>query len=189
MNSPDETRADIDLLKRIVARDHRALADLYDRHNQLLFGLILRILKDRGDAEEVLQEAFIQVWTRAETYDTALGSPVGWLVGIARHRAIDRLRGIAVRTRAAEESAAPAPPPVRTPEVDAWLGEQQREVRQALAALPPDQRELIEAAYFGGLTQSELAARFKLPLGTVKTRVRTGLLSLRGLLQHIAIEQ
>jgi RNA polymerase sigma-70 factor (ECF subfamily) len=187
MQSAEETRADIALLGRLTAGDQGALGELYDRHSRLLFGLILRILKERGDAEEILQEVFVQAWTRADTYRAALGSPAGWLVGIARNRAIDRLRMNAVRRRAVEQVTTPAPP-TQTPESQASMSERQRGVRAALASLPAEQRDLIEHAYFEGLTQSELAARFDLPLGTIKTRVRTGLLALRGLLQGSVIE-
>jgi RNA polymerase sigma-70 factor (ECF subfamily) len=183
---PDETRADVALLERMMARDQRALAELYDRHARLLFGLLLRILRSRSDAEEVLQEVFVQAWTRTDTYNVSLGSPAGWLIGIARIRPIDRLRNNAVRSRTAEQ--APPPPAVETPEARAAATERQRDVSRALASLPLEQRELIEHAYFEGLTQSELADRFKLPLGTVKTRVRTGLSTLRGLLQRSLLE-
>jgi len=182
----EETRADVALLERITARDQRALAELYDRHARLLFGLLLRILRSRADAEEVLQEVFVQAWTRTDTYNVSLGSPAGWLIGIARNRAIDRLRNNAVRSRTVEQ--APLPPAVETPEARAAATERQRDVSRALASLPLEQRELIEHAYFEGLTQSELADRFKLPLGTVKTRVRTGLSTLRGLLQRSLLE-
>ena len=192
MQRQEDSRADaaldIAILERIVRRDERAVGELYDRHHRLLFGLILRILRDRSESEEVLQEVFMQVWTRAATYNVALGSPAGWLVRIARNRAIDRLRANTVRLRAVEE----APPPVDatvTPEVQATQSEQQRAVAGALDALPPDQRVLIEQAYFLGLTQSELAERFKLPLGTVKTRIRTGMLALREHLGRAFIEQ
>jgi RNA polymerase sigma-70 factor (ECF subfamily) len=163
------------------------VGDLYDRHHRLLFGLILRILKDRSEAEEVLQEVFVQVWLRADSYNAALGSPAGWLVRVARNRAIDRLRANASRVRALD--AAPLPPPADNPETCAAQSEQQRSVARALGALPHDQRELIEHAYFLGLTQTELAARFRLPLGTVKTRIRTGMLALRQQLQQTLIEQ
>jgi RNA polymerase sigma-70 factor, ECF subfamily len=182
----DETRADVALLERMAARDERALAELYDRHARLIFGLILRILRSRPDAEDVLQEVFVQAWTRTDTYNVSLGSPAGWLIGIARNRAIDRLRNAAVRSRTAEQ--APLPPQVETPEARAATSERQRDVARALASLPPEQRELIEQAYFEGLTQSELAERFKLPLGTVKTRMRTGLSTLRGMLQRSLLE-
>src|SRR5215468_1199074 len=110
-----DVRADISLIERIVARDGRAVGDLYDRHHRLLFGLILRILRDRSESEEILQEVFLQVWTRAETYNVALGSPAGWLVRIARNRAIDRLRANAVRVRAVDAAPVALDAPV-TPE-------------------------------------------------------------------------
>jgi RNA polymerase sigma-70 factor (ECF subfamily) len=182
----EETRTDIALLDRIVARDERAVGGLYDRHNRLLFGLILRILRDRSEAEEVLQEVFLLVWTRAETYNVALGSPAAWLVRIARNCAIDRLRSNAVRVRAVE--SAPPPAPAESPESSASVSEQQRAVRKVLETLPSDQRTLIEHAYYMGLTQSELAERFRLPLGTVKTRVRTGMMALREQLSRVFIE-
>jgi RNA polymerase sigma-70 factor (ECF subfamily) len=184
MQSPDDTRADIALLDRIVARDERAIAELYDAHSRLLYGLILRILRDRSETEEVLQEVFVLVWTRAETYNVGLGSPAAWLVRIARNRAIDRLRANSVRLRAVE--SAPLPESAASPETQAVESERQRVVGRALEALPPDQRLLIEHAYFVGLTQSELAERFKLPLGTVKTRIRTGMIALRQQLSQMA---
>jgi RNA polymerase sigma-70 factor (ECF subfamily) len=183
----EDARGDIALIERIVARDEQAVADLYDRHCRLLFGLILRIIRDRSEAEEILQEVFVQVWTRSETYNVSLGPPAAWLVRIARNRAIDRLRANSVRLRAVE--SAPEPPAAESPEARASLTEQQRAVARALDSLPPDQRLLIEQAYFLGLTQSELAERFKLPLGTVKTRIRTGMLALREQLSQVAIEQ
>jgi RNA polymerase sigma-70 factor, ECF subfamily len=186
VHSEDAT-ADIALIERIVARDERAVADLYDRHNRLLFGLILRILRDRAEAEEVLQEVFVLVWTRAGTYNVALGSPAAWLVRVARNRAIDRLRANSVRLRGME--SAPMPEAVESPESRASTSEQQRAVVRALDALPPDQRELIEQAYYLGLTQSELADRFKLPLGTVKTRIRSGMQALRQRLSETFIVQ
>ena len=181
--SVDDARADVAILDRIVARDEQAVGDLYDRHSRLLYGLILRILKDRGEAEEVLQEVFVLVWTRAETYNVALGSPAAWLVRVARNRAIDRLRSNAVRVRAVE--AAPMPAAVPNPEVRAAESERLRAMTRALDALPDEQRVLIEQAYYLGRTQAELAERFQLPLGTVKTRMRTGLIALRERLSQI----
>ena len=185
LNASEETRCDIALVQRVVARDATAIGELYDRHSRLLYGLILRIVRDRSEAEEILQEAFVQLWTRAETYDANVGPPVAWLVRIARNRAIDRMRANAVRAKTVE--ATPMPPPAESPEARAVLSEQQRAVARALEGLPPDQRQLIEDAYFQGLTQSELAERFNLPLGTVKTRVRTGMMTLRRELKHIMV--
>ena len=191
MQTSEETRADVVLLDRIVARDASAVAELYDRHSRLLFSLILRILRDRQEAEEVLQEVFLAAWTRAETYNVALGSPAGWLVGIARNRGIDRLRAKGVRDRVIDPSQPSASQPstvADSPESWAERSEQQRVVVRALDALPAEQRELIEHAYFLGLTHSELAARFQVPLGTVKTRIRTGMLALRQQLAEASIE-
>jgi RNA polymerase sigma-70 factor, ECF subfamily len=181
-----DTTADAALVERMAARDERALGELYDRHSRLLFGLTLRILRDRAEAEEVLHEAFMAAWTRAATYNRALGSPVAWLVSIARNRSIDRLRSARLR-------AAMAEPPAdlhggESPESTASLGEQQREVARALATLQPEQRRLIEEAFFQGFTHSELAERFQLPLGTVKTRIRSGMLALRDELSRAFIE-
>ena len=181
----EESAADLALIRRAVARDEQAIAELYDRHSRLLFGLILRVLQNRSEAEDVLQEVFLSVWTKADSYRPSLGSPVGWLVGIARNRAIDRLRSNIVRLRTTEVSYAPTS--VDNPEVEAARGERQRDVARALNTLPPDQRVLIEEAYFRGLTQSELAIRFGLPLGTVKTRVRNGMLVLRQQLGESAL--
>lgn len=183
----DPAGIDLALMKRIVARDAGALGDLYDRHNRLLFGLLLRILGQRHDAEEVLQEVFIAVWNRSESYKGVLGSPLGWLVGIARNRAVDRLRSNAVRLKTAEATTAD-PIVIETPEMCAEFSERQRKVADALGTLPRDQRELIEQAYFLGLTQSELAERHRLPLGTVKTRIRTGMQTLRQSLSQLQIQ-
>jgi len=131
MQTSEETRVDIALLGRIVTGDEPALGELYDRHGRMLFGLLLRILKQRGDAEEVLQEVFVQAWTRAETYNAALGTPAGWLIGIARNRAIDRLRTNAAGLRAAEQTKPPHA--IETPETSASTSEDRREVRRALA--------------------------------------------------------
>jgi RNA polymerase sigma-70 factor, ECF subfamily len=183
----DEVNTDAALVVRVIARDPNALGELYDRHNRLLFGLILRILKNREEAEEVLQEVFVQTWTKASSYHSALGSPAGWLVGIARNRSIDRLRANAVRVRTCE--TAPTPLAVETPEAHASLGEQRLDIERALEALPSEQRDLIEHAYFFGLTHSELADHFRLPLGTVKTRIRSGMQALRGRLEGRLIQQ
>ena len=184
-SSAENPGVDIELLDRIVARDQTAVGALYDRHSRLLYGLILRIVRDRAEAEEVLQEVFLLVWDKAGTYNVALGSPAGWLVRIARNRAIDRIRANGVRARATE--AAPPPLPIESPEAQAAVSQQQHVVTRALETLPHEQRDLIEQAFFLGLTHSELAERFRLPLGTVKTRIRTGMQALRGQLEQLAM--
>ena len=180
---------DLSLVQRIVARDPAALAALYDRHSRLLFGLVLRIVRDRGEAEEILQEAFVRVWTRAESYDARMGGPLPWIVRVARNRAIDRLRARRVRAivdapaldMAALEATAPASG-IQSPEAAVLDSERRQKLTGALAGLPGEQRQLIEAAFFEGYTHSELAQRFELPLGTVKTRIRLGMTKLRQLL-------
>ena len=158
-----------------------ALGELYDRHNRLLFSLILRILRDRGESEDVLQEVFVRVWDRADSYSQALGTPSAWLVRIARNRAIDRLRSRQVRANVAESHDDPPvaadPSLAANPEQLARTAEHRRAIVAALDQLPAEQRTLIDAAYFEGYTQSELAERFDLPLGTVKTRIRTAMQS------------
>jgi RNA polymerase sigma factor (sigma-70 family) len=175
------------LLRRIADHDSEALAELYDRHAALLFALIVRILHDRAEAEDALQDVFIRVWQRAETYNPVFGTPIAWLVRIARNRAIDRLR-----RRAASPATEPAAAVVHdvedhTPGPDrmAMTGEQRRVINGALSVLAPDDRRLIECAFFEGYTQTELAERFGLPLGTVKTRIRRGMQTLRDQLQQI----
>lgn len=188
IQNPESIRLDVTLVSRIAARDAGAVGELYDRHSRLLYGLILRILRDRSEAEEVLQEVFVLVWNRVDTYNAVLGSPAAWLIGIARNRAIDRLRSNTVRLRALE-SARFEFPPSEDPETSASLSEQQRAVMRALDAIPREQRQLIEEAYYLGFTHSELAARHQLPLGTVKTRIRNGLLALRDQLSQPLVEQ
>jgi RNA polymerase sigma-70 factor (ECF subfamily) len=176
-SDPDQSFADIALLERIITRDQLALAELYDRHSRLLFTVIARIVRDRAEAEEVLQEVFLAVWTKAATYSSPLGSPIGWLVRLARNRAIDHFRTSGVRARTLE--SVEAPPRDDNPEQAATRNQERRRVRSALDTLPDEQRALIEQAYFQGMTHSELAQAFALPLGTVKTRVRAGMQALR----------
>ena len=124
-------QSDCALLERIAGRDAGAVGELYDRHSRLLYGLILRIVRDRSEAEEILQEVFVLVWNRVTTYNPGLGPPAAWLVGIARNRAIDRLRANSARRRAIE-SARIDVESNENPETDALVGEQQRAIRQAL---------------------------------------------------------
>src|SRR5688572_15292277 len=189
MHATDST--DVDLLQRIAARDTAALGELYDRHCRLVFGLVLRVLRDRAEAEEILQEAFVRVWKRAEVYDARVGAPLPWLVRLARNCAIDRLRALRVRAAvnlpAVDASVPETAPPdsdVPTPETDLLAAERRRTVSAALSTLPPEQRRLIEAAFFEGYTHTELAQRFDLPLGTVKTRIRVGMIAMRQRLEH-----
>jgi RNA polymerase sigma-70 factor, ECF subfamily len=175
------------LLLRIADHDSRALAELYDRHAHLLFTLIVRILRDRAEAEDALQDVFLRVWQRADTYNPVFGTPLAWLVRIARNRAIDRLRRVGASpiaepaAEAGRDIAVPSP----APDEAAVAGQQQKAIAGAMSLLQPDERRLIECAFFEGYTQSELAAKFALPLGTVKTRIRRGMQMLREQLQQI----
>jgi RNA polymerase sigma-70 factor (ECF subfamily) len=178
----DDPQTDVVLLHRIAARDNAAVAELYDRHNRLLYGLILRILRNRDEAEDVLQEVFVTIWTRAGTYDMTLGSPLAWLVRVARNRAIDRLRSRQVADRALDSVPLPLSP-AGDPETGAAQRQEQETMARALAALPGEQRTLIEHAFYLGWTHAELASRFELPLGTVKTRIRRGMMALRDAMQ------
>lgn len=170
---------DVDLIKAIAARDEVALAQLYDRYRVILFGLLMRILNNREEAEDVLQELFLQVWRKAADFDENRGRPFTWLVTLGRSRGIDRLRTLAVRERVVEAGALEAIEDVSDAASDAFRSEQRGLVNDALAQLPDDQKRPLMLAYFDGLTQSEIATRLGAPLGTIKTRMRTGLMKMR----------
>ena len=173
---------DVALLSAIGARDEVALAQLYDRYRAILFGLLMRILNNREEAEDVLQEVFLQVWRKAEDFDENRGRPFTWLVTLARSRGIDRLRTLAARERVAEAGAREPSEEISDAATDAFKSEQRGLVSDALAKLPDEQKRPIMLAYFEGLTQSEIATNLGAPLGTVKTRMRTGMIRLRELL-------
>jgi RNA polymerase sigma-70 factor (ECF subfamily) len=174
--------SDILLLKAIAARDEAALAELYDRYDRILFGLLMRILNNREEAEDVLQEVFLQVWRKAADFDESRGRPFTWLVTLARSRGIDRLRTLASRERVAEAGAREVTEEISDAATDAFKSEQRGLVSNALATLPDEQKRPIMLAYFDGLTQSEIARHLGAPLGTVKTRMRMGMIRLRELL-------
>lgn len=174
---------DVDLLKAIAAKDEAALGQLYDRYRLILFGVLVRILSNREEAEDVLQEVFLQVWRRAADFDENRGRPFTWLVTLARSRGIDRLRSLASRERAAVASVSDASEEdVSDAASDAIRSEQRGVVNTALSQLPEEQKRPLMLAYFDGLTQSEIATQLGAPLGTVKTRMRSGMAKLRELL-------
>lgn len=178
----DRDISDAELLRAVARGDESALATLYDRYAAILLGLLLRILHSRAEAEDVLQEVYLQVWRRASDFDEARGRAFTWLVTLARSRGIDRLRALGSRDRAANASAAEPSEQVGDASADALRSEQGEIVRDALAQLSEDQRTTLLLAYHEGLTQTEIAERLKQPLGTVKTRTRAGLQKLRELL-------
>jgi RNA polymerase sigma-70 factor, ECF subfamily len=174
--------ADVDLLHAIARGDEAALASLYDRYRVILFGLLVRILSSREEAEDILQEVFIQVWRRAADFDESRGKPFTWLVTLTRSRAIDRLRQRSARERVAQASALESPAEASDAVAETYRSEQREIVAGALSQLPEEQRQTLLLAYFEGLTQSEIAKRLGAPLGTIKTRMRSGMIKLRELL-------
>jgi RNA polymerase sigma-70 factor (ECF subfamily) len=173
---------DVELLKAVARGDEQALAQLYDNYRVILFGLLIRILNSREEAEDVLQEVFLQVWRRARDFDETRGKPFTWLVTLARSRAIDRLRSLGARDRVAQASVREAAEEVSDAARDTFRSEQRALVTSALSQLPEEQKRPLVLAYFDGLTQSEIAAKLGAPLGTVKTRMRAGMIKLRELL-------
>jgi RNA polymerase sigma-70 factor (ECF subfamily) len=175
--------SDAELLHAVAGGDEAALASVYDRYASILLGLLLRILRSRPEAEDVLQEVFLQVWRRAKDFDESRGRAFTWLVTLARSRAIDRLRSLDSRDRAATAAAAEPSEEIGDASVDAVRAEQSEIVRGALAQLSEEQRTTLLLAYEEGLTQTEIAARLKQPLGTVKTRTRAALAHLAEVLE------
>jgi RNA polymerase sigma-70 factor (ECF subfamily) len=176
---------DVESLRLVVSGDQAAAAGLYDRHSRGLYSLILRIVGDEREAEDVLQEVFVQAFRQAGRYDASRGVVAAWLLMMARSRAIDRLRARRTRVegRTGEVQVLNDVPDSQPDVASAMLGEEQtRLVRQALDELPLLQRMAIELAYYEGLSHSEIAQRLEQPLGTVKTRIRLGLLKLRDVL-------
>jgi len=180
-----ETRARdqdlISLVQRVATGDQSALATLYDTTNRLVYGLVLRVLGDVSSAEEVLLDVYTQVWRQAASYDANRGAPLAWLTTIARSRAIDRLRSGWQDQRRKEslDVLGDTPAGSASPEEMTVASERQKFVREALNSLTPEQREVIELAYYSGLSHSEIAAKLNQPLGTVKTRTRLGMMKLR----------
>lgn len=169
-------------LSASAAGDQTAFTRFYDQTHRQVYGLLFRILKTAALAEEVLLDVYLQVWRQAGAYEAARGSVLAWLLTIARSRALDRWRASAAQRQESDDLEVVSVTVAATgvsPEESSLLSERSRLVRQALAQLSPEQRLLIETAYFEGLSHQELAEQFALPLGTVKTRIRSGMLVLR----------
>jgi RNA polymerase sigma-70 factor, ECF subfamily len=159
------------LVRRLQSGDPDALAQLYDAYAGVVGALAQRILRDAAEAEEVVQEVFMQAWRQAGRFDPRRGTLAAWLVTMSRSRALDRVRRRAVRRESSEEDA---PPASSGPGLEGRLA-----VRAALTTLSPDQRLALELAFYDGLTHAEIAHRLGQPLGTIKTRIRTAMLRLR----------
>ncbi len=183
---PTAEALQVDLLRRVAQGELPALSEFYDQTATPLFSLALRILADHAEAEEVIQDVFVQVWEKAAAFDPLLGSPFQWAFGITRHRAIDRLRNRQRRARLIEElleKGAAEAPASASPDAEAVEVESAASVRGALVNLPDDQRQAIELSFFAGMTHAEIATALNEPLGTVKARIRRGLLKLREALE------
>lgn len=184
MNSTDAQQIDVGLLERIARQDEHALEQLYDRYSKLLFSVIFRVVRIREESENILQEVFLQVWQRAETYNPRLGTPCIWLIQIARNKSIDYWRSKSARMRNQEtriddtrEITMMRNP--ADPHELASSSQTSKFVQDALSRLSDTQRELIELAYYEGYSQSELSEKFSMPLGTVKSRMRAAMIALR----------
>ena len=172
-------------LARVADGDESAFAQFYRRFSTPVFSMLFKMLGNQHDAEEVLQSSFLQIWQKAATFDASRSAPFTWLVMIARNRALDRLRARQRRTRL-EESAAQDPEPFTgaTDAAPGMQGDTRSLLEGALVKIPGDQRQAIELAFFHGLTHDEISVHLGEPLGTVKARIRRGMLRLRDLVTH-----
>ena len=186
VNEQENQERDVDLLRQIAAGDRAAFAEFYDRHVTLMFSVASKILNDATDAEDVVQEAFVQIWEKAGKFDPKLGKAASWAAILARNKAIDRIRASQRRSRLAEEAGLEfsVAAEVNDTANDAIHGnEKAKLIQSAIIELPMEQRSAIELAYFSGLTQNEISEKLNQPLGTVKARIRRGLLKLRDQLE------
>jgi RNA polymerase sigma-70 factor (ECF subfamily) len=184
VTNSERARTDADLLQRIARDDRQAFEELYERFSRPLYATALRILNDSAEAQDIVQDTFLALWEKAATYESARGSAFAWAVTLTRNRAIDRIR---MRSRRAEllsaatDEEAGLKPTATGPDSAAKLlsKEHATVLRAAVASLPAEQKQAVDLAFFGGLTQQEIATRLSEPLGTVKARIRRGLLKLR----------
>ncbi len=178
---------DEELMQRLSYRDLRAFEALYDRYGDLVYSTCLRVVRDAQLAEDIVQEVFLRLWRKPESYVAQRGRFPTWLLSVTRNRSVDEIRSRGRRQRhentspQQQERELPAGQE-QDPALSAQLADEQRLIRAALAELPEEQRLAIELAYFGGLTQQEIAAKLSQPLGTVKTRIRLGMQKLRNAL-------
>ncbi|RLT44345.1 MAG: sigma-70 family RNA polymerase sigma factor [Chloroflexi bacterium] len=190
---PLDEQTDDELVAGLAAGRIASLERLYDRYSSLVFSVSLRVLYDWQLAEDVTQEVFLRLWQRPESFDPTRGRLLSWLMSVTRNRAIDERRKLSRRARS-EDQADPLPELAEhgadgDPPVALALAEVRRAVRGAMQSLPPSQRQVVELAYFGGLTQVEISERIGVPLGTVKTRVRLAMQKLRQALDEAQVER
>lgn len=188
VNEQESTDRDIELLRQIAAGDRASFAEFYDRHSTLMFSVACRILNNTSEAEDVLQEAFVQIWEKAAIFNPELGQASSWAAILVRNKAIDRIRTSKRRTRLAEEAGAEQDAAANvedTANETIYGREKAKLVQSAIVELPVEQRQAIELAFFSGLTQDEISKKLNQPLGTIKARIRRGLLKLRDQLEGI----
>ncbi|HYM21351.1 MAG TPA: sigma-70 family RNA polymerase sigma factor [Candidatus Kapabacteria bacterium] len=184
-------KSDEEILSAIAEKDSAAVAELYDRYSRLIYGALLRMLRSTDDAEDVLQEVFVQVWLKAGTYKPDLGAPKFWLVRIAHNRAINLIRSKRAKMKQTEIPIPDTDSPAAAELVAADLfaetsnAEESAYTVRAMNKLPKDQAQLLDMAFFQGYSHSEISEKTNLPLGTVKTRIRNGLLALRESLEFL----
>jgi len=180
MHDPEE---DIKLIAKIAEGDLRSFEAFYERHSGVLFSTAYKVLNNQADAEDVTQDVFMQIWEKARLFDPARGKPLTWAITLTRNKAIDRVRSLQRRLRLKDQVEQEYSPNETTqdrqPFDDVDAGELGVLVREAIAKLSTEQREAIEMAFFSGLTQQEVADRLGEPLGTVKARIRRGMIKLR----------
>ena len=182
VNDESAPERDGELLRRIAAGDRAAFAEFYDRHSTLMFSVACKILNDQSEAQDVLQETFVQVWEKAGKFDPNLGRASSWVATLTRNKSIDRIRASQRRGRLAEEAGvetAIANEAADTANEAVHGHDKARLIQSAITGLPLEQRKAIELAYFSGLTQHEISEQLKEPLGTIKARIRRGLVKLR----------
>lgn len=180
---------DKDLLRRIAQKDPVALSLLYDQYNRLLFGLLISILKKKTEAEDILQEVFSTIWEKADQFDPDRGTGYTWIVSLTRNKGIDRLRSKVYKEQKKQSTSLdnddvyhPLYSSENNPLEDTILSDRADMVRKALQQISEKQRKVIEISYFSGLSQSEISEEYDIPLGTVKTRMRDGMMKLRDIL-------
>ena len=190
MENGDDPSIDIELIRKIGMGDYSAFETFYSRHIGLVFSTAFRVLNNRNDAEEVAQEVMFMVWEKSPMFDPLRGKPMSWALTMTRNKAIDRLRSVQRRFRLQDEVERESDPEdfvqAHGPGDELDAIEKGRTVRSAVMMLAREQREVIEMAYFGGLTQQEIAERLQEPIGTIKARIRRGMLRLKKICGPVA---
>ncbi len=187
MQSEKQVAEDIDLIRRIGTGDRSSFEEFYRRYAALIYSTAFRVLNQQSDAEDVMQDVMFMIWEKSPMFDASRGKPLTWAITMTRNKAIDRLRSIQRRMRLHDEveneagKSTPVTEQFPADAIDAT--EQSRIVRAAVMKLNSEQRQVIEMSYFGGMTQQEIAMRIRSPIGTVKARIRRGMLRLKKLVR------